>query len=540
MLGQELSKELVLGAGEQIKQLLSPVQEDHRNLVKKGLILFRQGSIYNVSTTSHTVSARVQDVTNVQVELDLDDFVLSTCTCPSETICRHRIATFLYVYASVDRVGTFVDNWKEEKPIDDVLKKHVRKASSFFTEEKEYEDSSLASWIAFFEREYDTWYEQVSSPHQLFQSLYYHYYSTLKQKAPKSPEMKQFFYVQASVTVFLKIIQLINETKPSDYMLQSIIFPYLDQLIENVSNAIREMKRYALPFALDPLLTDSVERFRELLHVGTNFQYERLQLYQLLWVELLRRDKFISIEREWLNAVQGQDSPFQNEYETALLHMNFLQSKDEELFKQIEGLSPTALPFTFYWVNDILNKKNWSRLSNWITYLLANTPDYLNSSLPFHEKRNTARYMLQVMRQYVDATGNHTLYEKACRQMLPYSYSEYNDYLLNKEEYKTWIELQSLLGFALSDFDTYVLKEIEKKQPGILLPLYAKSVQEEIKLKTRANYKMAVRYLKRMKSQYKKLKREEVWDNYIRQLAEEHKRLRALKEELTKGKLIHD
>lgn len=37
-----------------------------------------------------------------------------------------------------------------------------------------------------------------------------------------------------------------------------------------------------------------------------------------------------------------------------------------------------------------------------------------------------------------------------------------------------------------------------------------------------------------------KLKREEVWENYILQLSDEHKRLRAFQEELKKGKLIHD
>ncbi|MBO1511919.1 SWIM zinc finger family protein [Metabacillus bambusae] len=543
MLGRELSKELVLGAGEQIKQLLSHKDEDDRNLIKKGLILFRQGSIYNVSTTSHTVSARVQDVTSVQVELDLDDFVMSTCTCPSHSICRHQIATFLYVYASVDRVGTFVDLWKEDKPVDDVLKS-VRKASSFFKPEKDYEDSSLASWIAFFDREYDEWYEQVPSGHQLFQSLFHLYYSSLKKKAPKSPEMKQFFIVQASVTVFLKILHLINETKPTDYMLQHIIYPFIDQLIDNVQVAIREMKRYALPFALDPLLVDSVERFRELLYTSKHYQYERGNLYQLLWIELLRRDKFISIEREWLEERLEQElrlgSEFAVEMETALMHMDFLQSRDEQIFSNLGKLTPAALPFTFNWVEDILKKKNWKRLSGWVSYMMNSSTEYINSSLHFDEKRQTIRYMLQLIKEYGNATKDDPLFEKACRKMLPFSYAEYHDFLLDKEQYRTWIELQTLLGFSLNEMDSYVLKDIEKSEPGVLLPLYVKSVQDEIGMKTRENYKMAVRYLKRIKAQYKKLKKEEAWENYIQHLSEEHKRLRAFKEELKKGKLIHD
>ncbi|MCM3409906.1 SWIM zinc finger family protein [Metabacillus litoralis] len=543
MLGRELSKEFVLGAGEQIKQLLSPQDEHDRNVVKKGLILYRQGSIYNVSTTSHTVSAKVQDVTSVQVELDLDDFVMSTCTCPAPSICRHRIAAFLYVYASVDRVGTFVDLWKEEKPIDDVLK-HVQKASSLLKPEKEYEDSSLASWIAFFDREFESWYEQVSSPNQLFQSLFHHYYSALKKKAPKSPEMKQFFIVQASVTVFIKILQLINETKPTDYMLQHIIYPYIDQLSDNVAIAISEMKRYALPFALDPLLVDSVERFRELLFTSKHYQYERSNLYQLLWIELLRRDKFINIEREWLEEhledEKNKEPSYAVEMETALMHMDFLQSRDEHIFETMKKLTPAALPFTFHWVEDIMKKKNWKRMSAWMSYMMDNSTEYINSDLPFEEKRQVVRYMMQLIKQYSKATNDEKLFERACRNMLPLSYAEYHDFLLDKEQYRTWIELQTLLGFSIEEMDTYVLKDIEKSEPGVLLPLYVKTVKHEISMKTRENYKMAVRYLKRMKAQYKKLKREEVWENYILQLSDEHKRLRAFQEELKKGKLIHD
>jgi hypothetical protein len=203
-------------------------------------------------------------------------------------------------------------------------------------------------------------------------------------------------------------------------------------------------------------------------------------------------------------------------------------------------LTPAALPFTFNWVEDILKKKNWKRLSGWVSYMMNSSTEYINSSLHFEEKRQTIRYMLQLIKEYGNATKDDPLFEMACRKMLPFSYAEYHDFLLDKEQYKTWIELQTLLGFSLNEMDSYVLKDIEKSEPGVLLPLYVKSVQDEIGMKTRENYKMAVRYLKRIKAQYKKLKKEEAWENYIQHLSEEHKRLRAFKEELKKGKLIHD
>ncbi|MFC0272327.1 SWIM zinc finger domain-containing protein [Metabacillus herbersteinensis] len=542
MLSQELGKERVLGAAEQIKHLLSKDDEHDRTLMKKGLILYRQGSIFMIKTTSDSVSARVQDVTSVEVKLDLDDFTMSTCTCPSDSICRHILATFLYVYATVDRVGTFVDRWKDDKKQPDILA-HVRKASSLLRPEPEFNNKSLQSWLNFFDEEYELWREQISSPNNLVQSLYHHYYMKLKKKAPTSPEMKQFYNTQAATTVFIKMLQLINETKPSDYMLQHVYYPFIDQLIDAVSMAIREMKRYALPFALDPLLDESVERFRELLTCSTHYQYERLTLYRLLWTELLRRDKFILREREWLEEQQAdeldRDLPKTVEYETALMHMDFLQSRDDDVFKRLSALPATAYPFMFEWVEDIVKKKNYQRLSRWVTHLIDSAPDYLQSPVSFNEKRSSIRYLINLLKENTDFTKKDAVFEELCAALLPYSYSEYDDYLLTKQQYRKWVELQTLLGFSIFELDRFVLKEAEKAEPGSLLPLYHQAVETEISMRTRENYKVAVRYLKRLKAIYKKLKNEPAWENYLHHLTEEHRRLRAFREELKKGKLIH-
>ncbi|MGG3859888.1 SWIM zinc finger family protein [Metabacillus fastidiosus] len=540
MLDSELRKEQVLGAGEQIKRLLPANDEHSSNLIKRGLVLYRQGNVYNIKTTSDSISAKVQDVTSVQVRLNFEFFNLSSCSCPSNSICKHIIATFLYIYANVDRLATFIDHWKEDKDQQNILTQ-LKRASSLLKSGKDYDENSLSSWIAFFDDEYEQWRDKADflSHNQLVQSLYLHYYPSIKLKAPASPEMKQFFNIQAAVTTFIKMAELLNKTKPDDYMLQHIFSPYLLQLVDEVRAAIKEMKRYALPFALDPLLEDSIGRFRDLLFCSEYYEFERLSLYRTLWLELLRRDKWIAKEREELAADQENYKLFPAEYDLARMHMDFLQSKDDHLFKNLAAASVFAFPYTFDWIEDLIHKKNIQRLSKWFSFSVQIIPQYINAPASFEEKRGTIHYFMGLVKRYVEQTKNEQFYEDACQAALPYSFSEYHDFLLHKQKYRKWIEVQALLGFSIVEIDPFYLREAEKAEPKAVLPLYHHAVEEEIKYKTRQNYKTAVKYLKKLKTIYRKLKKEEVFENYLMRISEEHRRLRAFQEELRKGKLIH-
>ncbi len=74
--------------------------------------------------------------------------------------------------------------------------------------------------------------------------------------------------------------------------------------------------------------------------------------------------------------------------------------------------------------------------------------------------------------------------------------------------------------------------------PQLLLPFYHQAVERHMSHKNRDGYKAAVKLLKRLSKLYGRLKQEERWQHYIEQFATRHSRLRALQEELRKGKLI--
>ncbi|WP_170289401.1 SWIM zinc finger family protein [Metabacillus lacus] len=533
MLNRELYKDDVLQAGELLKKVLSPDIESDRNLFKKGLLLYRGGSVYNVKSHPSLVSAKVQDVTPVHVELHLPSVDKSTCSCPNGFPCRHLIAVFLYVYAGVDRVGTYIEAWKEESSPD--ILAHLKKGA--LGAEPELTDSSLQSWLSYFDYQHQRWASNPDNLRMASSSLYHRLYPRLKDKKPRSFDLQRFYSIHTSLAVFLYILMILNKSEPRKETLQHSTYSYVDQLLDNISRELTEMKRYALPFALDPLLDDSVDRFRELLTASDFLQKERLLLYRMLWTALLNRDKWISKERSWLlSKAEEEDDEV---YQLALMHMDFLQRKDEQLFQRLHKLSDEAFPVVLNWFSELSAKKDYKRSAAWAEYLISNAGSYLARQKRYEEKRSVVRNLLPIIRDYTDFSKANTVFAEACRSMLPYSYGEYSIFLLDQRDYKTWVELHSLLGYSIHDLDAVTVKEAAKEVPESLIPIYHQSIASEISFKTRENYRQAVRQLKKLRTLYKKLKREEEFENFMLQLSEKHRRLRAFQEELKKGKLIH-
>ncbi|WJV30728.1 hypothetical protein QTG56_06795 [Rossellomorea sp. AcN35-11] len=143
---QEL-KDKLLPMSQSIQGELDPNQDAGRNVVSKGLLLFRQNLVSNVKVRDDEVTAEVQDVTPVTLELNFSFPLLSKCSCPQDGWCRHQMATFFMLYNKVGRVSEWIQKWRsrsEGKPsgsLDDLLKKHgstgaLKKASDLLNERK--------------------------------------------------------------------------------------------------------------------------------------------------------------------------------------------------------------------------------------------------------------------------------------------------------------------------------------------------------------------------------------------------------------------
>ena len=122
--------------------------------------------------------------------------------------------------------------------------------------------------------------------------------------------------------------------------------------------------------------------------------------------------------------------------------------------------------------------------------------------------------------------------------LLPGSYRHYANFLVMKEEYEAWADLGLLLNLSPMHMESADLRLVEKANIRLLLPLYHYAAEASIQGKNRADYKQAVKELKKLATAYKKLKQTTRFEAYVQQLSKQYSRYRAFQEELRKGKLI--
>ncbi|MNP22840.1 hypothetical protein D3C76_1155260 [compost metagenome] len=122
--------------------------------------------------------------------------------------------------------------------------------------------------------------------------------------------------------------------------------------------------------------------------------------------------------------------------------------------------------------------------------------------------------------------------------MLPHSKKIYEEKLLQHGQWQRWMDYQLSTEREPLDYRVSVFQPIEKNAPELLLPFYHQAVDRYVVQKNRDSYKSAVKLLKRLAKLYKKTKQEERWELFITAFAMRYSRLRALQEELRRGKLI--
>jgi hypothetical protein len=532
MLQNEISKEQVMHFAEVLKAEFSFDEEKSRDLIKKGLLLYRQGSVYNVKYNTKIIDGRVQDVVPDDVTINLDTLTASSCSCPSPSFCRHRMALFFYVYASFSSVGSLLDEWKtaHQNTSPSILTNSLKKANEI---QKRYQDDSITSWYVFFNREYELFLEQNSERDRYIISLIYQrFFQSLSNKAPKNTELKRLFMIHAGIFSIHKTLEIIESLQLKHYQFDSYVTPYVHNLIDSVVDEVFHLKLVSLPFSFDYLLAESIDMIREPLLSHHWFLFERFSIYRGVWSILLNRTKWIEAEQTTL----AEGSETEGEI-LGLAHLAFLQKNDAEAVDYLNRINDLNITYSFWWITALSNANDWKRAAIWIKFTTDNIQKYVLKLNSFNGRRHITRVFLKEISGYCEAK-NEQLYIHAMKMLLPYSYVEYDHYLLKAQDYRQWVDLQMLVGYTISDCDRQTLKLIEEVDRSALLPLYHQAVVYSLKQKNRASYKQAVKYLRKIRTCYRRLNQLDSWEMYIEKLAESNKRLRAFQEELQRAKLV--
>ncbi|MGM9986039.1 MAG: SWIM zinc finger domain-containing protein [Bacillaceae bacterium] len=526
MLQQTLSKHALHAFTDTLLSHFSPQNEYHRHLFSDGLKLYRNGHVYNVEATDTTLTGTVQATEGkVNVTIGLIDYNETTCSCTNSSYCEHLFAVLFYAYANVCGIGELLTKWKEN------TNRETKKTTLLVKKKKPVTvDHSPENWEKLFQQQYDSFLKEVIRPTPF--DYYYRFLPRLVECGPEDETMLLIYRLKMSYIVLAcmynsqqdnttlynfsnqqilnrfihELRELVHQLRYTDYKKQA---PAIVQLLTTLETVIEEQAK---------LPTDLYDQYRILwTYVASpNFIYEA--------ITELERERNRGIKSDW--------------YDYKLAHLYVLQGKDKEAMNVITNHvhSPSIL---FFWIDFQLEKGNNAAAKSWLSF----AHQHICQLLAKNETFSTTRLLLgQYLSYYTadDSIVSDEEIELAFQDTWPASISYYEEYLVDKQKFKQWIELTAYVGIDVLYERKQLIKLLEKEDGASLLPLYHQLVMKQIQQKNRMSYKQAVRYLKKLRTIYRRQKELPMWDTYIKKLQASTTRLRAFQEELRRAKLIED
>ncbi|MDZ5471856.1 SWIM zinc finger family protein [Bacillus sp. 31A1R] len=534
----EKYQRLLEEAATEFNSILRSDIEEEVKLVQKGLLLYRQGLVTKLKFENESVLATVQDVTPVQVSLDLNFLRMSECSCPQEDFCRHQLAVFFAAYSHIGSVTEWVEKWRQ--PI--AAKKSAQvwglQRAKDLLKSTGVLKPNYEKWKETFDESFLAIIQGLKDPKPyVISDLFSIYIKRLTAGAPVEQEWKNLYLLVAYIHSFHKLLHLSMELGHSRSDMKRYYQDIFFSIIDHIEEYIGRLSVQALPFAFDEFIEKMKDDSTVLLTDELELEYERTQLYMTLWTQLFKKKNWREDELQKLEGYfKRMDSiPLR----VGIIHQHLLLKRDEEALIMIKDIKNHITPYMLVWLDYIRLQKDNKRMGPYIEEFISQLRGYLAELGDTYACFDFTRWANRIISSYCTETNKMDLYEKALLQTLPYSFRDYEDLLFTQRSFEKWGELQAFIGLDMTSISKDKIKELQKENPEVLLPLYHQSIQKHISFKNRGNYRQAVRELKKIKTIYKKLKRLDDWEYFFQSLLERTKRLRAFHEECQRGKLIN-
>lgn len=516
--------------------------------LKRGFQYYKQDRVQAFKMISvENILALVEDGEDVSVTIDLDSLSASQCTCPVQHGCKH-IAAVLMKYA--EQQGRLVHMLANAKTTSEWVRNPVVKetpapgGSSRRREQlKELSgqipEGTVTQWREYLALLTEPLAHTVKNSQYTGKAL-----AAISEDRPQlSPALALLYKLHAHLFVLEGLI------KPAGQHLAGAVSSlgyYTSVAVSELQEAITGVMNDPLPLSAEPeawsrvqetlayirreMLTETRDRSRDQPYYSLCYE----QIWRS-WIAPNANGPALFLEELEALRQAGTEAGISHSRHSQLLaesRMYFYLNDDkgawERLGKAAErpGLYPDEL---MSFLVSLSEAGHWSRLAAW----LSEIGPLLNSRL--YNLKNYAGYWEETVRRLPET---EPLMWDTLISMLPLSREIYEEMLLSHECWQDWMDYQLSSGKVPSDFRVSDLQPIEKNAPELLLPFYHQAAERFVLEKNRHGYKAAVKLLKRLAKLYKKLKREQRWEEFLESFTGRYSRLRALQEELRKGKLI--
>ncbi|WP_090737362.1 SWIM zinc finger domain-containing protein [Paenibacillus sp. Mc5Re-14] len=540
----------------QWRQLIQNVA-DHFNdvTIKRGFQYFKQGKVKEFAMPDADHIAAVVDGNELyEVDLHLSAFAASRCTCPVRTNCKHMIAVLLNYANEQERSVHALVNAHSAGFTRLAAKADTRTPPTFRSnlslEHKEttrdalsktasnIPDMPVSEWHDLFDQCIALNHVHTQNS-QYVQSALASIYAV---KPQLSSGMQQLYGLHAHLRVLEK---LVPQTPVTGYPTHTYMGYYTQIAADELKEAIERDFESPLELTDEPMhearMAETLAYLRrKMLTESRNGTYFSDTYYQfwLYWVHPARQDSNIYTEElQHLHAAEEEHSATLARLPWMLAQswMYVYQAQDHkawELLQEAERAFPLKISSSqlLLFLHALRQAEDWGRLKDGLRHigplLHSHRDDHLQDYM--HDWELVLQHLPEAEEDMWDTL----------KGMLPFAGGMYEEALLAHEKWRQWIDYQLSIRSEPLSFRVSVLQPIEKNAPELLLPFYHQAVERYVLEKNRSSYKAAVKLLKRLFKLYKKMKQETRWELFFTTFTSRHSRLRALQEELRKGKLL--
>jgi hypothetical protein len=476
--------------------------------------------------------AQVYGTKKYNVDINLISFPKSVCSCPFDGYCRHMAAVFFNAYSVHGRPEMLLREMKSSL--------HASKKRSIRTSEgkaKKQVEQKIVPQANGTAKEWHTYFEQRFYGYSLNQQnsidgFYTAAWTDLSELASKWEDSVRQIYLLHVLFFIMRKMDLFHQMNQASYLSyyhESGCRAVAKQCLEKLTEMVELFAVRKKPHK--KLWEETIAFIGETALTGKPGPVDWLTVYRILWWFVFDHKAFAGAERLRLEKlVDTELTPRKKEaLWVALAHFELMDGQDDAAMRWLKNIS-NPIPSDYYMVlQGLMEQKEWERLLIWLRWLL---PTMLKARQDdFH---TVCSYWLEAMKHQ----PSDEEWIRVMLSLLPRSYFYYTDYLMKTERFRQWVDLQLSHQISPASLYTEQLKAVEKADPTLLLPLYHQAVEKAVAEKNRASYKVAVRYLKKLFTIYKKQKQSERWEDYIYRLAKKYSRLRAFQEELQRGKWL--
>jgi hypothetical protein len=502
--------------------------------LERGWHYYHRGHVLNLFPAGNDVYATVRGGNVYRVRLDLENAERSECSCPIDGYCKHMAAVCFQVYASHGRpellLAELIHRAESRSKRLEALKTRVKKNAEAAPVPEP--GSAPLQWHQYFDRQFYGY--SVTHPHAVED-----FYAIAQEKLHRLCEGwadhdQALFRAHVLLFVLRKLDQFHthNATTYFSYYLETGCRKVAALAMEQLEQTLAEMDARGLRLMKPSDLDETAEIVGRLAFRDNGRGTDGIDIFRLVWSGLLNDPERIRRESARLREqLAAEDAATYRGHmlRLALAHFDVLAQRDDPLLSLSEQPPLNDIALYLWYLREFRRAGQWDRLGVWLRRLVP----LLRQAKEEHFRTVCGYWVEMAGRQSSDEE-----WVRAMESLLPRSFRDYSDHLMKTGRYRQWVDLQLAHRMMPAHLRSDELAQVEAHDPELLLPLYHQSAERYILEKNRNSYKAAVRLLRRLKSLYGKLGQEERWNEFIHRFVGKYGRLRALQEELRKGKLM--